>query len=236
MILVGSGLEQELDVGCEHPSRQPYEAQLLICMLARRRTAVHGEAAHGRLLATLQRGEQMWSRLGWAKGLFPSYSTRSPVGKGATPKATSWGEQPISRTLGLEGPGVWLSHLIQTSDSGWRCSPLETPPAEILPSFQPPEKRVRIKEKEVGFSFSGLQTWAPPCQWILGCNRFTQVPRDSMVPSIARCKAPEFQGIASLAFQVGLHLLRSPVLPKSIPPPSTSRRSARNCVSCLHPP
>lgn len=92
----------------------------------------------------------MWSRLGWAKDLLLFYWTQSPAGKGATPKATSWGQQPISRTLGPEEPGVWLSHLIQTSASGWRCSILERPPLEILPSFQQPEKRLRINKKEVG--------------------------------------------------------------------------------------
>jgi len=66
------------------------------------------------------------------------------------PKATSRGEYLISRTLGLEGPRVWLSCFMQASSSGWRCSILETSPLEILPSSQQPEKRLRINKEEVG--------------------------------------------------------------------------------------
>ena len=99
----------------------------------------------------------MRSRLGWAKDLLLFYSAPSSVGKGATPKATSRGEQPINKTLGLEGPRVWLSHFIQTSASGWRCSILERCPLEILLSFQQPEKRLRINKKEVGCPSAGCR-------------------------------------------------------------------------------
>lgn len=116
-------------------------------------------------------------------------------------------------------------------------------PGEIssgdLPLFPTAREEAENTQKGGGLSFSGLQRCAPPCQGILGCHRFTRVPQDWMKPSTAcygRGKAPEVQETSSVAFQFGSHLLRTPVLPKSIPKSSTSRRSARNCVSCLRPP
>lgn len=61
----------------------------------------------------------MWSCLGQAKDLLLFYSAQSSEGKEATPKATSQGEQPITRTLELQGPrmGMLIPARISSGDA-----------------------------------------------------------------------------------------------------------------------
>lgn len=143
-------------MGYEHPSCQPVGSTVVDLHAYKTNCRTRQSRTRG-FACDLTSKDQIWSHLGWAKGLLLFYLTWYSVGKGVTPKATSRGEQPISRTLGLEGPRVCLSDFIQTSASGWRCSILETPPLEILLSFQQPEKRLRINKKEVGCPSAGCR-------------------------------------------------------------------------------
>lgn len=183
MIFVGSGLKQEPDMGYEHPSCQPVRSTV-VDLHAYKKTNCRTRQSHTRGFACdLTSKEQIRSHLGWAKGLLLFYSTWYSVEKGVTPKATSQGEQPISRTLALEGPRSVLERL--HPDICLRVERLH--PGDISsgdpPLFPTAREEAENKPKGGELSVSGLQTCTPPCQRILGCNRFTWVLQDCMKPS-----------------------------------------------------